>query len=303
MMQIPEILKPFIEAGKRLNELGLVKEIEFSGGTYQIQVFDESENQEVWAFLQLDKRNVLKDCFCSCRESEDVACCPHIAAAYIRIFSHDDTPLHQRFELSIWNKLCRLYSDRLGDEPDSLKHKGKGEYVSSTASRKTIFYITGKNKSAIQKLSHLILHRHRETEETSLKFSNLSQEEILLWREGKPTAELSYELSFWNDLAKWFKSLQDMGAHYVVSFESSPKGVPNYIHVKFPDVEFGFYLSEANLPAIIPSLSTIDSDIKVHHLVDEAIKRITYDKETGSLNVEAKTFDKQNLVESKKKKG
>ena len=129
-MQIPEILKPYIEAGKRLNELGLVREIEFSGGTYQIQVFDENGENEVWAFLQLDKRNQLKDCFCSCDESEDVACCPHIAAAYLRIFQFDKKPLHQRFEASIWNKLCRLYSDRLGDDVDVLKLKGKGEYVS-----------------------------------------------------------------------------------------------------------------------------------------------------------------------------
>jgi len=302
-MQIPEILKPYIEAGKRLNELGLVREIEFSGGTYQIQVFNENEEREVWAFLQLDKRNSLKDCFCSCEESEDVACCPHIAAAYLRIFKFNNKPLHQRFESSIWNKLCRLYSDRLGDEADTLKHKGKGEYVSSTLSGKTLFYIKGKNKAAIVKLSHLILHRHHETEETSLKFSNLSQEEILLWREGKPTAELSYELSFWNDLAKWFKSLQDTAFSYNVTYESSAKGIPNYIHVKFLEVEFGFYLSEANLPYIIPSLSTIDSEIKVHHLLDEVIKKITYDKKSSLLKVEAKTFENLQQDSSKKKKG
>jgi SNF2 family DNA or RNA helicase len=302
-MQIPEILKPFIEAGRRLNDLGLVKEIEFSGGTYQIQVFDENSGEDVWAFLQLDKRNVLKDCFCSCRESEDVACCQHIAAAYLRIFSLEKKPLHQRFELSIWNKLCRLYSDRLGDEPDILKHKGKGEYASSSVSGKTLFYIKAKNKTATQKLSQLILHRHRETEETSLKFSNLSQEEILLWREGKPTAELSYELSFWNDLAKWLKSLQDLNDAYKVTFENSSKGIPNYIHVEFADVECGFYISEANLPTIIPSLATINSKIKIHHQVDEAIKKITYDKTSGSLLVEAKIFEKLKKTELKKHKG
>jgi SNF2 family DNA or RNA helicase len=302
-MQIPEILKPYIEAGKRLVDSGLVKDIEFSGGTYQIEVFDETSGEDVWAFLQLDKRNVLKDCFCSCRESEDVACCQHIAAAYLRIFSHEKKPLHERFDLSIWNKLCRLYSDRVGDEPDVLNHKGKGEYVSSSVSGKTLFYINAKNKSAKEKLSQLILHRHRETEETSLKFSNLSQEEILLWREGKPTAELSYELSFWNDLAKWLKSQQDVDNSYKISFDYSSKGIPNYIHIKFEDVECGFYISEANLPVIIPSFSTINSEIKIHHQVEESIKKITYDKNTGSLLVETKVFDRLKITDPKKHKG
>ncbi len=301
-MQVPDILKPYIEAGRKLNELGLVREIEFSGGTYQIQVFDENEENEVWAFLQLDKKNVLKDCFCSCRESEDVVACAHIAAAYLRIFNGEEKPLHQRFEASLWNKLCRLYSDKQDDAREKITHNDKGDYKSTSVSGKTLFYIKGKSKAAIHKLSSLILHRHLETEETSLKFSNLSQEEILLWREGKPTDELKYELSFWNDLAKWFSALQENNFSYKISFEM-PDKIPNYIHVKFSDVEFGFYLSEANLPYIIPSLATVDSPLKVHHQYDEFIKKITYDKFLKVLHVETKKTNIHGEKNHTKQKG
>lgn len=291
-MHVPEILKPFIEAGEKLNQQHCIKEVEFSGGTYQIQVVEKNQ-EPVWAFLQLDKRNILKDCFCSCQESEDLVCCPHIAAAYLTIFQSGDQPLHVRFEQSLWNGLCKLYADRLGDQPETLKVEGKGHFVANSVGGKNLFYIKGKNKEAIHHLNDLILHRHLETEETSLKFSNLSQDEILLWREGKPTTDLKYELSFWNDLAKWFFHLQNRGIPYQISFEYSSKHLPNRIHAAFPEVEFGFYLSEANLPVIIPSLSTVQSPLEVHQDYEDSIKRMIYDKGQGILKIELKKTPQQ----------
>lgn len=300
-MQIPALLKPFIKDGKKLNELGLVREVEFSGSTYQVQVFDKT-GKEVWAFLQLDSKNDLKDCFCSCEASEDVSCCPHIAAAYLKIFNDENQPLHQRFEISLWNHLCKLYSDRIGSEPDLLVQNKKGEYVNRSVGRKTLFYIKGKSKAAEEKLAEAITHRHLETEETSLKFSNLSQEEILLWREGKPTAELKYELSFWNDLAKWFKSMQEMEIPYQISFGFTEKGIPNFIHTDFFDVvEFGFYLSEANLPNIIPSLATVKAQLTVHQCFTEGIKKIIYDKTNAVLKVENRVVKQKEKIANKAK--
>lgn len=293
---IPNILKPFIEKAKKLS----IGEIEFSGGTYQVRVLDQNINEDVWAFLQLDQKNELKDAFCSCQESEDVLSCPHIAAAYLRIFNGHQKPLHKRFAASIWNKVCRLYSDRVGDSIDQLTHDGKCSYALLSTGKKTLFYIKGKTKEACQKLSRLLLHRHFETEETSLKFSNLSQEEILLWREGKPTDDLRYELSFWNDLAKWFKTMQEEGSPYTVSFDYSKRGIPNYIHIKFKEVDSGFYLSEANLPIIIPTLATIESNLKVHRQYDESVEKITYDKFLKVFKVAAKRIKKSSFKEGQK---
>lgn len=287
-MQLPELLKPYQKTAENLLAKGCVRDVEFSGGTYQVQVVEPKSKEAVWAFLQLDNRGQLKDCFCSCEESENVAACVHVAAAFLRIYQNQTSPLHQRFERSLWNKLCRLYSDRMGHESNILQQVGKGQYACSSYGGKQVFYVKGKNAKAISRLKDLIEHPHVETEETSLKFSNLSQEELTLWREGRPSSQLSYELSFWNDLAKWLLLSEEAGEKYTISFENSPKMIPNHIYISFPEIELAFYLSEANLPLIIPTLATVKSPLKVHNAPQETIKKITYDKKSGTLMIESK---------------
>lgn len=301
-MQLPEIIKPYENAAKKLLASGAVGDVEFSGGTYQVQVTDPKTKKDVWAFLQLDGKGQLKDCFCSCEDSEDVARCVHIGAAYLRIFNGTPTPLHQRFERSLWNQLCHLYSDRLGNESSALKLVGKGHYAATSVGGKSVFYIKGKNAQTNKHLTDVIMHRKRETEETSLKFSNLSQEEIILWKEGRPTPELLYELSYWNDLAKWLMFLQDSGTKYTISFEYTAKDIPNFINIKFANLECGFYLSEANLPLIIPSLATVNSPLIVHNTDQESIERVTFDKKEGCLIVETKDQTKDQAPAKQKKK-
>lgn len=296
-MQLPEIIKPYENSAKKLITSGAVGDVEFSGGTYQVQVKDPNLKKDVWAFLQLDGKGQLKDCFCSCEESEDVASCVHIAAAYLRIFNETPTPLHQRFDRSLWNQLCHLYSDRLGNEPTLLKVVGKGHYAATTNSGRNVFYIKGNDAKTNALLTEMIVNRKRETEETSLKFSNLTQEEILLWKQGRPTPELLYELSFWNDLAKWLMFLQDTGAHYTINFEYNDRNIPNFVLIRFSNFACGFYLSEANLPLIIPSLATVKSPLLVHNTDQESITRVRFDKEEGCLIVDSNEFG----VEPKKK--
>jgi len=286
-MSVPEILEPYKSHAEKLIETGCVKEIEFSGGTYQVQVMGNQE--EAWAFLQLDERGLLKDSFCSCEAGEELTPCVHLAAAYLRIFNGQGVPLHKRFERSLWNQICFLYAKRMGSDSNILKKTSRNQYTLNSVGRKQIFYIKTKSAEAHSHLKDILYHRNKETEETSLKFSNLSQEEIILWKEGRPSSLLSYELSFWNDLAKWMMLLQDSGQKYTITFGFSPKNLPNQINIQFPTVELGFYLSEANLPAIIPSLTTVQSSLKLHNAEQEAIKRITFNKQEGSLEIETKT--------------
>lgn len=285
-MQLPAVLKPFQKDGEKLLKEGKVKQIEFSGGTYQVQVVDQ--NKEVWSFLQIDDRNGLKDCFCSCDETEDVSACPHVAAAYLKIFNNSRTPLHRRFEKSLWNKLCYLYSEKMKFNIENFKPSSKGVYAIYSVGGKQIFHVQGKTKVAAAHLKDILFHRHQETEETSLKFSNLSQDEILLWKEGRPSAHLSYELSFWSDLAKWMMALQDEKESYKISFEYSSEGLPNYITIEFEQLECKFYLAEANLPVIIPSLSTVESPLLVYNLSSKNVTKITYEKEEGCLHIDSK---------------
>lgn len=289
-MLISEQLKPFLPSAKKLLKENAIREVEFSGGTYQVRFTDEKQQKDYWAFLQLDDKGEIRDSFCSCHEEdvEDVSFCVHIAASYMYICAKGSLPLHLRFEISLWNRLCQLFSERLGYEAGILKKAGKSQFDSKSVGGKKVFSIKATSAKASAHLSTIILHRHRETEETSLKFSNLSQEEILLWREGRPSLQLSYELSFWNDLAKWFFILQESDMPYQISFEYSGRHLPNSIFIKFQEVEALFYLSEANLPVIIPALATVNSPLKVHDPDQEGIECITYDKSQGCLLITPK---------------
>lgn len=285
-MELPDSLKPYRTQAKAYLSKGSIRDIEFSGGTYQIEVLDSTSQEAAWTFIQLDHRGHIKDSFCSCESSEFNEGCPHLAAAFLYIYQHHSSPIHQRFERSLWNKLCRLYADRLGyNSAALLQQTGKGHYRCYSTGGKLVFFVKALKSKSILKLKEILEHTKQETEETSIKFSNLSQEELTLWREGKPSSQLSYELSFWNDLAKWFFLLDDRGEFYKISFEYSLKKLPNHIFIDFSDAEMGFYISEANLPLIIPALAHVKSPLSIHNAPQETIDFIVYEKQTGSLKI------------------
>jgi predicted small metal-binding protein len=294
-MELPENLKIYKKVAQSYLDNRCIGEIQFSGNTYQIEVVDPQTKEAVWAFIQLDSRGQIKDSFCSCEESEAASGCPHIAAAFLRIYHSQSSPLHQRFERSLGNKLCRLYADRMGYDPKLLMQIDKGFYVCSSVGGKCVFLIKAKNPKAVEKLTDIIIHPRKETEETSLKFSNLSQEELILWREGKPSQQLSYELSFWSDFAKWMFLSEEEGEKHEISFEYSNKKIPNHVQIEFSNLEVGFYLSEANLPLVIPSLASLKSPLKVHNAPHEMIKKISYDRKSASLLIESKKDLERNI--------
>ncbi|MBA3603406.1 MAG: DEAD/DEAH box helicase [Parachlamydiaceae bacterium] len=285
-MELPEILKPFEIEAKDCLAKGLIGEIEFSSTTYQVQVKDDSSDQEIWTFLQLSPEGELSDYFCDAEEGEELAPCVHICAAYLRIFNGHEQSLDRRFERSLWNEMGRLYADRLGDDPKVLKKEGNGSYSCHSVGGKLLFEAKAKDAKTVALLKFLFERRRSDTEETSLKFSNLSQEELKLWREGHPSAHLKYELSFWNDLAKHLMLLQDSGESYRISYEYSKKGIPNELVISFKEMDLKFYMSEANLATIIPTLATVRSLLKVYDAPEEEIKKIIYDKRKGCFLVE-----------------
>src|SRR5262249_36221755 len=136
-----------------------------------------------------------------------------------------------------------------------------------------------------EKLREIFQERRIETEESSLKFSNLPSEEIILWREGRPSFQLKYELSFWSDLAKWLMLMQDNGEKYEIDFSYSAEKLPNRITVKFPEIKLEFALTQAVLHKIIPPLSTVSSPLIVHFAEERSIQEILYDKEKKELRI------------------
>jgi SNF2 family DNA or RNA helicase len=283
MITIPSHLQSYLQDAQKSLATKLVKDVEFSGTTYQILVEDINSHQNYWVFLQLEAKEGIKDAFCSCDKHDQG--CLHQAVAYLSLFDEKGLPLHLRFERSLWNHLCFLYEDRLNDSLMTLKKLQPGHYIFQSTSEKIIFSMKALSDSAITLLDQLVLHRHKETEETSLKFSNLTNEELLLWREGRPNPQLRYDLSYWSDLAKWLMHKQENLESYEISFRYSKKKLPNWIQIDFSDLEIGFYLSEANLPLIIPSLMTVKSPLFVRNANDQGIDRVEYDKTTGVMSV------------------
>jgi superfamily II DNA or RNA helicase len=264
-----------MEKGSALLQQGKVGEIVFSGGTYQVEVVEGKKS--FWPFLQIDLSGKIKDHFCTCVAAEEQGTCPHQAAAWLKIFNGSLAPLHVRFKESLWNQLCLIASRRHGYEAAMLKGDLKPKFQALSQTGKKLFFLQPKNEKGRKKAREFILQRRQETEETSLKFSNLSPEELKLWKEGRPTQELEYELSFWSDLAKWWMVLQEAGEKYKIEFHYVKEGLPKGISVHFEEVEFGFYIAEVNWPFLIPSLKTVEAPLKVFDFTPEQIKRLVYD--------------------------
>lgn len=288
MVPLPEHLKQFQEAAQQNINVGRVKAMEFAGNTYQVQVMDPVTEDDYWAFIQLDENGQIKDSFCSCKQGDEESGCIHVATGFLRIYNMNSDPLHVRFEKSIWNILGRVFADRLGYSPDIITKLGPGQYIQTSLSGKTVFSIKGKTYEARVYLKKIIEERDNETEETSLKFSNLSPEDLSLWREGHPPPHLRYELSFWHDIAQWLMILQDSGKEYTITFDHSRRNIPNFMNVSFEELEVLFFLSEANLPLIIPALATIKSPLKINDLAQNNLEKIHYDKKTATFLLEAK---------------
>lgn len=301
MTQLPEFLQPFEAQAKEYLAKDLVRDIEFSGKTYQVQVVDASSGKTVWAFIQLDPRGSIKDCFCSCEQGEEFNHCEHLAAAFTAIYNNHSNPLHERFQESLWYKLSLLFAQRIGEDSEMLTAIRPGYYVNNSVGRKIIFSAKGKTPAGIARLKSILEDRKEETEETSLKFSNLSEDELDQWRQGKPSGQLRYELSFWNDFAHWLMQLQERKSPYSITFGYSSTQIPNQITIEFPDIAMSFYLSEANLPQIIPALATVQSPLAIHHATEEAIDSISYDKKNGSLLITAKDANSAQKPSKKKK--
>lgn len=272
-------LKADLTLGASLVEKGRVSQLLFSEGTYQIEIVDPKRKEPYWPFLQIDDEGRVLDRFCSCRAAEKNGSCPHLAAGYLKLYNQKSEPLHVRFRDSIWNQLCLIASNRHGYDTSCLKEEKPFEYRASSITGKRLFQIRALQKKGKDKLKEILINRALETEETSLKFSNLSPEELTLWRQGRPSHHLCYELSFWSDLAKWWMLMQEAGVLYEIRFIYKEDPLPKWIEVDFPDVEIGFYLADVNWPQLIPTLATVSSPLFVEEFSYQKIKTISYDPE------------------------
>src|SRR5690242_19479179 len=113
---LPSFLQQYEKAAKILFRKKAVRDIQFSkGGTYLVEVLDRKGTSKVSSFfpvLQVKDDGTCSDAFCTCPISEKEGGCPHIAAAFYRIFNETAEPLHVRFAKSFWNHLFKMESVR-----------------------------------------------------------------------------------------------------------------------------------------------------------------------------------------------
>jgi superfamily II DNA or RNA helicase len=284
-MQQPRFVLDYQRQARFLLKSRAVYEPSFSRGTYQVEVVERKNT--FFPFLQLADDGQVTDAFCTCKLSEKGGGCPHLAAAYLRIYNQTDEPLHVRFKQSLWNRLFQIASKRHGYETSCLKKEDEGQYSCASQTNKILFSIQALTAASIQRLEYIVSERIVETEETSIKFSNLSPEQILQWREGKATHTLQYELSFWSDLAKWLMWLSDDGESYEITFQTLENQVPHEIAIRFDDLIVSFYVADVSWPWLIPSLATVASPLKVFDEIPEQKKEIHYDPIERSLIVQS----------------
>lgn len=293
MRLIPAILKPYLSKAKSLKNSHCIREVEFSGPTYQVQVHDPDDDEDVWVFIQLDKSAAFQDAFCSCVQNEEEGSCWHIALAYLDLFDANGAALHQRFAESFWNALGHVWFERYGNsrpkqkKPESYALKGI-----------EINCLTPEASEAIQAL---IRKKVAETEENSLKFSNLSEEELENWRLGNPSQELSYELSFWSDLAKHLM-LASANEKWAIAFNKVKNMLPTECSLMGKSYQITTEILKNAWEQIIPALNTIDTPLKVFNRLEDRIGEITYNSGSGTFHQHVLAGKKSKSLSAKKRK-
>lgn len=275
MHKTPEFLHAFEQEGQALIQKGAVKEPLFSQNTYQFEIKDAKKKESYFPFLQVSDEGVFGDALCTCQQSENGKGCPHLAAAYLKIYNQQTEPLHVRFRRSLWNALFQQLSNNLGPSPDCLK-KENGAYAATDQ-----FRIKPLTPTAKKRLETILHNRAVETEETSIKFFNLPSEEIAQYKAGFPSPALKYELSFWSDLAKWLMFIQEKQEAYNIEFEGT--GLPKQIHIRFASLEISCQLSKESWLHLIPALKNVTSPLQVFDAEAQDIENIQYDPVSRSL--------------------
>lgn len=285
MHGVPEYVKRFYNEAKDLLASQKGKDFAFSKGTYQVEI--QVQGKEEYPFFQVQDDGTIIDSFCSCRESEKGMGCIHLAIAYLKIFRGEKEPLHVRFQKSLWNRLSLMASKRHGLEVSSLQ-KQEGGYGIYSETKKRLFSLVFLQKQASEYFSSISFEKEEETEENSIKFSNLSLEEIEAYKKGEISPFLLYELSFWSDFAKWLMLLQEDEEPYEIFLEGL-----NHLLIRFPALEVGFYISKANWSWILPSLQTLHFPLEIIDREKDFWEKLIYEEKSSCIRIEKNEEEKK----------
>lgn len=278
-----------------------IKNILFSHGTYQIEV-SVNDTESFWILLQIDQEGNIQDSLCSCNQSTEDKACSHIQTSLKHIFQTKSEPLHVRFSKSLWNQLFLLLSTRCIEKSGSLqKNQEKNTYLWKEKSKKPILEIQIQGEKAQDFLKEWVDERPEETEETSIKFSHISSEELENWQRGRPSVSLQYELSFWSDWAKWLQILEDQQQEFSFSFIQKGQSLPEALVIQFPDFRCTAYLEKNDWPKILLNLSRYNTPLSISEFSNVKLKSLRYLPKEEIMEVKSEPLsldtDKEALLE------
>jgi SNF2 family DNA or RNA helicase len=285
-MSLPDFVLQYLDRAEHIIKAGHVKDIVFSKGTYQVEIFDDNEQASYFPFIQFDAQGIIQDAFCTCVQEKQ---CLHLAAAYLAIFRGSKETLEKRYEKSFWKAFCFYLSLRIGFTDKVLKKEKKGHYLFLSKTHKKLFELQLLSDAAIEKFNNSLNSSKIDQEAVPLKFSQISEEELFQWKKGQASHEINFELSFWSDLAKWLAFLQDNNHPYKITFLEEKVSPPNQITITFDGLLIiEAYISEAKWPQLIPTLNTVKMHLSVLGNVEEKIQSIKYDEIKKEFHVQAK---------------
>lgn len=195
-----------------------------------------------------------------------------MAASCYYVFHKKNRPHHVRFEASLWHRLFFWLMEEVAPR-DPVVQRAGDELVVAKEDGQLLFKAT-----RTPELEALLQPKVEETEETSIKFSSLSEEELDRWRTGRPTLRLRYELSFFSDIAKWLFMRQDAGECIQAIF-SPTDAIPQELEIR--GRSFVIRLGIDMLP-LLSSLNSVEANLKLLDPTECALKKIEFDAEKGT---------------------
>jgi SNF2 family DNA or RNA helicase len=283
--------KNSLREGRKLLEAGSIKDLQFCEGIYQFTVKGLKPPKLFYPIIQLDDKGNLVDALCECPRASKEKSCEHLAASWLKIYEHENLPLHLRFRHSFWSALLKMVGEDHQFSFSHVKKKGKQEWTFTGFSMKAL---NAKGEAKLGK----IINPPKMALENSLKFSSLTPEEHKLWQQGRSPPEIAYRLSSWSDLAEWLFVKQQEEEKYTVVFPDE-ETLPKEVVIRFKDVELAIRIEPKKWLELIPTLSSISSNLRVFASQYAPIAKATYDESQKTLKF---VFEKIPLIAKGEKK-
>ncbi len=245
---------PFLQEGLLLFRSGAIEEISFGRHTYQVAV--RECNRIYWTLLHFTEQGELQEGFCDCEQDMG---CPHVAASYLKICDTPTSePIHIGFERHFFYHFFWLWAQRYGCSPKQFVCTQKGREGAPTEDRLAWEYLPPAQHADL--LETLWESHAAPTPTTSILFSDVSSEEIVKWKQGRPSLALQFQLS---PLAEFAKRLYMMDLENPFKVHVADPNRPMHCTIEGHGLRLSLSLSPDLFCALIPFLDTIHFPLPV----------------------------------------